>query len=129
MTACLRPDAVRTTNIDPLEWGRGDTVHLVVENADTVGLRRLGILFRFDNTFELPSIPLSIRVATPDSLWFEEPFTAVLADRVRANNDFYEAVAGYRTNVLLGRKGTYTFSIVNTGESVRGLWGAGMIIE
>ena len=129
MAGCVRPASVSTANIDPLGWSTRDTVRLEVINKDTLSQRSIGILFRFDNTFPDSELSLTVRVSTPDSLWYEENFTARLGSPVRANNDYYEATAPYRHGVVLMREGAYIFEILNTGGEVRGLWGAGMIIE
>ena len=128
-TGCMRPDAVRTADINPLGWRGTDTLRLEAVGKDTISHRAISILFRFDNTFKNKEIPLTVRVTTPDSLWYEEGFTAVLGNPVRANNDFYEAAAPYRHDVVFMREGPYVFEIVNAGGELRGLWGAGIVIE
>lgn len=129
MGGCMRTETVMTADIDPLGWTAQDTLRFEVVNSDTLSRRDISILFRFDNNFAERQIPLTVRVTTPDSLWYEEGFTAVLRNRVRANNDFREAVAAYRSDVVLSREGVYVFEVVNAGKEVGGLWGAGIITE
>ena len=129
LVGCVRPGAVWTADIDPQGWGVRDTLRFEVDNRDTVSMRDICVLFRFDGTFAEQKIPLAVRVTTPDSLCYEENFTAVLGDRIKANNDFYEAVAPYRSNAVLSQRGIYIFEVVNAGEELGGLWGAGIMTE
>lgn len=129
LAGCMRPETVQTVDIDPLGWSTRDTLRFRFDNIDTVSLRDIGILFRFDGTFAERQIPLSMKVTTPDSLHYEENFTAVLYDRAQAGKEYYEAVAPYRSNAVLSRRGIYMFEIVNAGQELTGLWGAGIINE
>ncbi len=125
----MRPETVRTADIDPLGWGVRDTLRFEVDNRDSVSRRDISVLFRFDGTFAERRIALTVSVTTPDSLRYEENFTAVLGDRIKANNDFYEAVAPYRSDAVLSQCGVYIFEVVKAGEELRGLWGAGITTE
>ncbi len=125
----MRPATVWTADIDPLGWGARDTLRIEVDNRDTVSRRKISLLFRFDETFEERQIPLSMRVTTPDSLQYEESFTAMPGNRVKANNDYYEAVVPYRSDAVLSQCGVYIFEVVNAGKELRGLWGAGITTE
>ena len=126
---CVRPDKVKVADIDPLGWAGKDSVRIEMLNTDTTGLRSIALLVRFDNTFNRDSLPVSVRICTPDSLCFEETFTFSFNNAKRVNNDFFEATLPYRKNVVLNKLGTYVFSIANTGAETRGLWGAGIAIE
>lgn len=129
LTGCVRPEGIRTTDIDPLGWERGDTAKIEIQNNDTLTPRTLSLLLRFDNTLEKREIPLRIKVTTPDSLWYAEGFTAKITDEVRVNNDFYESVIPYRTDAVLSRPGRYLFEITNAGGELRGVWGIGIVAD
>lgn len=126
---CVHPQAASTADIDPTGWRGDNTVRLEVDNTDTVSQRNITFLFRFDEAFDLRNIPLTVKVTTPDSLWYEEDFTAVMKNPVRRNNDFYEASVPYRHSVTLSRTGRYQFEVANANGEIFGIWGLGLIIE
>lgn len=103
-----------------------NTEEFVYNNQDSLAVRDIAIIVRYDMDYVADSVPLRILTISPDSLIYEEPFTLHiphLADMYPEEHTFV-----YRRNVTLQRKGDYRFRI--TPETpVEGIMAVGMVLS
>lgn len=98
----------------------------VYSNKDSLALRDIAIIVRYDMDYVADSVPLRILTISPDSLIYEEPFTLHiphLADMYPEEQTFI-----YRRNVTLQHKGDYRFRITPE-EPVEGIMAVGMVVS
>lgn len=96
------------------------------ENSDTLSRRNISITVRYDGKYVASEVPMTILSVSPDSMVLEERFTLripQLADMRPDENTFV-----YRSNVLLKRKGIYTFRLT-PDEPIEGIASVGIIVD
>lgn len=129
LAGCRPTAGVKIADLDPLGWGVTDTACIEFINTDTLTPRCINLLLRVDRNFKPNDIPLTIRVMTPDSLWYEERFTARPAPIEPSGKDYRETTIPYRDNVMLSALGKYIFRVSPTEGTVRGAWGIGITTQ
>ncbi|MBQ0080686.1 MAG: hypothetical protein KBS95_03960 [Alistipes sp.] len=89
-------------------------VTLSIENQDTTSIRDIVIFIKSRVSCMECSLPVSISVIDPDSLYFLERHTLVLDDSNYVLGSCCETP--YRRSCLLAKKGTYRFVIKPEGS-------------
>lgn len=112
MSGCLSHHTERVADIDPLGWRGGDTIRVGYDNTDTVRLRKISLIFRYNSSFHTDTLRVVLRTVSPDSLCFEEKLRLPIAFTGIKRHDHFEAVVPYRHNNVLGRRGTYIFQFI-----------------
>lgn len=123
---CIAPQPTVVSDVNPQEWS--EPVTLVVRNDDTLSMRTLSVVLRYNDDFRCDSLPLDIAVSLPDAGQFAErivirpeyPYSAAAVSTV-------ENIAWRRRSVL-GQNGYYLFT-VRPALPVRGVEAVGINIE
>lgn len=105
-------------------WSTAEVFHY--DNHDTLTMRDIAIVVRYDKGYLADSVPMRILCLSPDSLVVEERFTLHiphLGDMHPAEHTF-----PYRSHVVLGRVGHYTFRLT-PDHSVEGIESIGIAIS
>ena len=96
------------------------------ENEDTLSMRDISIVLRYDRGEVADSVALNIMTISPDSMIVDEPFVLHvprLGDLRPAEQTFL-----YRRNVVLSRPGRYLFRLRPTGV-VEGVSSVGIVVN
>lgn len=95
-------------------------------NSDTLALRDIAIVVRYGEGYVADSVAMSVLTISPDSLVFEEPFTLHIPHLAHMRPEEHTFI--YRHNVLLKRKGEYTFRLTPS-QRVEGIRSVGVVIS
>ena len=125
LTACIAPQTTKMVGVDVRSWRSAES--LIYNNGDTLSLRDLGIALRYNTNFKSSAIPLKLVVMTPDSLFFEDSIVLYPRHPRSTISVATTECLPYRTDVLLNKKGDYTFTF-EPYEEVRGLEALGIDI-
>ncbi len=114
-----RIDSV-VASVNPAGWSSGEGKTVVYTNDDTVSLRTLKIVLRYDKRFAGRDLRLGITVLTPDSLRAEERIEIAVPSRRGDVSRDSETVEPFRMHARLSALGDYRFDIspVNGVEGV-----------
>ncbi len=123
MCSCLAPQNSLMVGVDMRSWSGAES--LVYENNDTLTLRNLNIVLRYNDNFRQAVLPLKIVVTTPDARHFEEVVELRLRHPSAALTVATTESVPYRESVLLNQKGDYTFTFEPQSE-VRGVEAVGI---
>ena len=123
MCSCLAPQNSLMVGVDMRSWSSAES--LVYENNDTLTLRNLNIVLRYNDNFRQAVLPLKIVVTTPDARHFEEVVELRLQHPSAALTVATTESVPYRESVLLNQKGDYTFTFEPQSE-VRGVEAVGI---
>lgn len=126
MCSCLAPQNSLMVGVDMRSWSGAES--LVYENNDTLTLRNLNIVLRYNDNFRQAVLPLKIVVTTPDARHFEEVVELRLQHPSAALTVATTESVPYRESVLLNQKGDYTFTFEPQSE-VRGVEAVGIKIK
>lgn len=96
------------------------------DNSDTLSRRKLEITVRYDGDYVDAELPLKVLTVSPDSMVLEESFTLRIPQLADMRPEEHTFV--YRRNVLLKRKGIYTFRLTPDAP-VKGIASVGIIVE
>lgn len=123
---CIAPQPAVVAEVDPRGWD--EPVTLVVRNDDTLSLRTLSVVLRYNGDFRCDSLPLDITVLRPDAGRFAErvvlhPCYPYSPAAVAATENI-----AYRRRSVLDRGGWYLFTI-RPVQPVRGIEAVGINIE
>lgn len=111
---------------DMADYRWSETVELCLDNDDTLSLRDLSIVMRYNRSVSADSVVVDIATLTPDSLRLDERFTLYIPSTGEVQP--VERIFPYRRGARLRREGTYRFTI-SSQEEVTGVESVGMIIE
>ncbi len=123
---CISPHQSVMTDTRPTGWKR--EVVVVFENEDTVSRRDLYLLLRYNENFECDSLPLTVRITTPDTTCFEEPLTLYVPRASHPAPLRDEIVVKYRRNVRFNQAGSYRITFT-PARKVRGVEAIGINLE
>lgn len=123
---CIAPQSVVMSDVDPQGWN--EAVTLTVRNDDTLSLRTLYIVLRYNADFRCDSLPLDIAVSLPDAGQFAEqvvlrPEYPYSPAAVSATEEL-----AWRRRSVFGQSGYYLFTI-RPAQPVRGVEAVGINIE
>lgn len=107
-TGCLAPQTTQMTGVDIRSWKSAESVRF--DNSDTLSLRNLGIALRYNSNFKVSALPLKLAIMTPDSLFFEDSIVLYPRHPHSALSVATTECLPYRTDVLLNKRGAYTFT-------------------
>jgi hypothetical protein len=110
-------------SVDMHSWSGAESI--AYENNDTLTLRNLNIVLRYNDNFKQAVLPLKIVVTTPDARHFEEVVELQLQHPSAALTVATTESVPYRESVLLNQKGDYTFTFEPQSE-VRGVEAVGI---
>lgn len=123
---CIAPQSVVMSDVDPQGWY--EPVTLTVRNEDTLSLRTLSVVLRYNGDFRCDSLPLDIAVSLPDAGQFAEHVV------LRPDYPYSPAAVAtteniaYRRRSVLDQGGYYLFTI-RPAQPVRGVVAVGINIE
>ena len=123
---CIAPQSVVMADDDPQGWDK--PVTLTVRNDDTLSLRTLSVVLRYNGDFRCDSLPLDIAVSLPDAGQFAEEIV------LRPEYPYSPAAVSATENIVwrrrstLGQSGWYLFTI-RPAQPVRGIEAVGIDIE
>lgn len=125
LVACVDMERrVEVRDCEQRVWSEAE--EFVYDNEDSVSRRDISITVRYDRDYRADMIPMRILTISPDSMVYEEPFTLHvphLADLLPEEQTFV-----YRSNVLLARKGRYTFRLI-PDTTIAGIASIGVIVD
>ncbi len=109
---------------DMAEYRWSEAAHFSVDNDDTLSLRDLSVVLRYNRELKADSITVAITTLTPDSLRLEERFTLHVprTNEVRT----VERIFPYRRNARLMKPGVYRFTI-SPDDEITGVESVGLI--
>lgn len=96
------------------------------DNADTLSLRDISIVVRYDKGYVADSVAMSIVSISPDSLVVEEPFTLHIPRLSNLRPETQTFV--YRRNALLKTPGRYRFRLT-PHTAIEGINSVGIAIN
>lgn len=123
---CDSPAVVEMASVDCDEWSESCSV--VVENDDTLSLRRISIAVRYNSKFESKTLPLHIAVASPDASHSEESVTLAFEPPYSAASVATSISVPYRHSACLSQRGRYIFTITPQ-RPLSGFEAVGVCIE
>lgn len=126
MCSCLAPQNSLMVSVDMRSWSGAES--LAYENNDTLTLRNLNVVLRYNDNFKQAVLPLKIVVTTPDARHFEEVVELQLQHPSAALTVATTESVPYRESVLLNQKGCYTFTFEPQTE-VRGVEAIGIELK
>ena len=125
VVACSNPGRkVETVDIEERVWGSPEEFYF--DNSDSLKRCQIALTLRYDYEHIADSVALDIRCISPDSLVFEEPFT-IYPPRLCLSRPA-EHTFVYRRDVVLQRKGRYTFRLT-PHKPTEGVWSVGVIVD
>lgn len=125
LTGCTATDYAVAEDLQGAVWC--DSIALPIHNVDTITRRSLRVFFRVENDFREDTLTTFVRLTTPDSLRYEEPFAVTFPRDDAPASIRREAVVTYRRNVVLNQQGIYRFDIV-PARRVEGIEAIGLNI-
>lgn len=123
---CDSPAVVEMASVDCDEWS--ESCSLVVDNDDTLSLRRISIAVRYNRNFEGKTLPLHIAVAAPDACHTEELVTLAFEPPYSATSVATSINIPYRHSACLSQRGRYIFTITPQ-QPLSGFEAVGVSIE
>lgn len=126
VAGCIAPQSVVMSDVDPQGWS--EPLTLAVRNDDTVSLRTLSVVLRYNGNFRCDSLPLDVSVSLPDAGRFTEEIV------LRPEYPYSPAAVSATENIAwrrrstLGQRGWYLFTI-RPAWTVRGIEAVGINIE
>lgn len=124
--SCATPTNVEITTVNSRGWR--EAAGVVVKNSDTLSLRKLSIVIRYNSRFEPVVLPLFIRVTAPDGRIFDDVQGFSLQGGSAAKVVSMVESLPYRDSVQLSLVGEYTFEFTPTFE-IKGVEAIGVEIE
>ena len=115
--------SIEMHDMDEAVWSNAE--EFTYDNQDSLSKRDISIVVRYGSDYVADSVSLRILAISPDSLVTEEPFTLRIPRIKEVRPE--EQTFLYRTDVVLGRCGEYTFRIT-PDTLVEGLSSVGLMI-
>lgn len=122
-----RVDSV-VASVDPAGWYGGERKTLLYTNDDTLSLRTLKIVLRYDKRFTGCDLRLDVTVLTPDSLRAEERIEIAVPPRRGDATRDSETIQPFRMHARLAAEGDYRFEIA-PAVGVEGVTAVGIEIS
>lgn len=113
-------------DVDPHEWT--EPVTFVIDNDDTLSLRRISFVVRYNTDFRADVVCLDVNAIQPDAASFSEQFNIYPLHPYSPSAVSATETILYRDNSLLRRCGNYLFTITPL-HPVCGIEAVGINIE
>ena len=126
LAGCITPETSQMAGVSMHSWSEAVSVSYI--NNDSLIVRNLNIAMRYNNHFKRRALPIKIVVMTPDSLYFEDSITLYPRHPRQILGMATVESLPYRANVLLNRRGPYTFTIEPYDE-VKGVEAIGVELK
>lgn len=123
---CTAPTQVEMVAVEPFGWSESRSV--IVNNDDTLSLRRIAVALRYNSDFEGETLPLRIVTSSPNALYVEEQVTLPIARPYSASVVAVTEEITYRHSARLSQRGNYIFTITPL-ETVKGVEAVGVILQ
>ena len=126
LSGCIAPQTTTMHDVNPREWS--ESVTIVVENDDTLALRRLSFVLRYNRSFRDEGIALDIDIIQPDAASFNEKVDLYPSRPYSPSSIAATETIAYRESSVLRQRGNYLFTITPL-HPVRGVEAIGINIE
>lgn len=131
LCGCLRPQQAFVAATDPRGWSLAEPADIAVENEDTVSLRTMEVVVRYDAEFAFDRLDLSVTTIAPDGYRWCDTVSVPVPDprsHIRVNRDINGT---FRSGVLLAQKGVYRFRLapLASQDGVQGILAVGVDIH
>ena len=112
LVACVAPQRSFVRDVVGGTWSKA--VEVTFDNEDTVSLRRLSVVVRYNSRFAAASLPVVMRVTAPDARYFDDSVMLYFTRPYTAASVSAAEVIPYREHSRLSLSGRYTFRITPT---------------
>lgn len=126
LSGCIAPHTTTMCDVDPHEWS--EPVTLVIDNDDTLSLRRLSFVVHYNTAFRDDVVRADINVIQPDAASFSEQVDIRPAHPYSPSAVSATETIVYREASVLRQRGNYLFTITPL-HPVRGVEAIGINIE
>lgn len=126
MAGCTTTAESIMNDVDPRSWDSSTVISY--ENSDTLSLRDISIVVRYNADRQCDMLPLTITTAAPDSTVFTEQFVCRLNGQHKPAPTSAVKKIPYRLSSRLANIGTYNITITPT-ERQRGIEAVGVTFE
>ncbi len=123
---CLAPHGTTVVDVPVHNWQEAAEIEL--PNEDTLTLRDLHLVVRYNDRFTGDSLRLAVRTEAPDSTWVEEWVTLSLPPLQRSAALHEERAVRYRERVVFPQQGLYRMRFTPE-HAVCGVEAVGVDIE
>lgn len=110
---------------NPVSWSVGELKAVEFDNADTLSLRDIYIIFRYVNENDYGDIPLAISAITPSGLRWTDTVLLRRGEGQQISNVMRDGETLYRHGVLLQEDGRYVFEF-NPLREIEGIYSIGV---
>ncbi len=117
---------VQMQSVNPRGWSQPQSV--AFRNSDTLSMRTVSVVLRYNSAFRADTLALRIIVSLPDAGQFAETFDFIPSDRRKAAGVATVESVGYRRHSVLSQCGDYLFTI-EPCKPVKGIEAVGINIE
>ena len=110
-----------------VEWQAGEQVELRYENGDTLNLKSVGVVARWEVGSAESVLPLRITAQSPSGVCYEGEVVLLPTERHKGGS-FVEFSTEWIEDALLGESGDYLFTLSPT-RTLGGVWTVGVKID
>lgn len=125
-SGCIAPQHSVVRDVDAREWS--EPVTLVVDNDDTLSMRRLSFVIRYNADFRSEVVGLKVNVIQPDAASFTETVSVYPQHTSSPSSVSTIETIAYRESSVLLQRGSYLFTITPL-HPVCGIEAIGINIE
>lgn len=130
MTQCSSRCDSMACPADPGGWRREDTLTMRYLNSDTTLLRDAMMTVTTERGAAMPDTELCVSLTAPDSTSTVDRFRFRAAAAEPHGTGMTTGIAPYRTDILLGEEGVYTFRIWHENDTpLRGIRAVGIELK
>ena len=122
-----RPIGAVVADAPRAEWQVGEGVELRYEHGDTLNLRSVGVVARWEIGCAKRELPLRITAQSPLGVRYDGEVVLLPTERHKGGS-FVEFATEWIDGALLGESGEYVFTLSPTATQ-RGVWTVGVKIE
>ncbi|MGN0007813.1 MAG: hypothetical protein ACI35T_06925 [Alistipes sp.] len=126
LSGCIAPQNSVVRDVDSCEWS--EPVTLVVDNDDTLSMRRLSFVIRYNADFRADVVGLKVNVIQPDAASFSESVSVYPLHTSSTSSVSTVETITYRESSVLRQRGSYLFTITPL-HPVCGIEAIGINIE
>lgn len=127
LSCSLKPIGAVVADTPRAEWLAGEGVELRYENDDTLNLRNVGVVARWEIGDANGELPLRVAAQSPSGVRYEGEVVLQPTERHKGGS-FVEFSTEWIEGALLGESGEYVFTL-SPATTVRGVWTVGVKID